>query len=272
MSSTSASSRSYQSFSNESQKPESEPEFQFRQQQQSCDSKNVDAAKSGDNRSQQSDETIDSVSTQKPSHFPNKQPQPILYASNGSCTLIPYERIHVPIYHSWMSTPELLNATASEPLTLEEEYANQISWKQDPTKYTYIILDNSLCDLLPSGSAEITKERQTKLEESLELENEGEKYICAMAGDVNLFLHDYLEDEGELEIMIANPLSRHKGLAIESLKLLMQYSKEYLNIHKFVAKISKGNQASLSLFQKYLHFRIREYVDVFEEYELESTT
>jgi RimJ/RimL family protein N-acetyltransferase len=189
-----------------------------------------------------------------------KTSQPILFST--VCTQVPYERVHVPKYHEWMSIPALLEATASEPLSLEQEYHNQISWKEDLSKYTYIILDNSLCDAL------ITSER-TQLEASLI--SEPERYIDAMAGDVNLFLHDYLENEGELEVMIANEASRSKGLAQHSLRLLMKFAREKLNLNSFVVKISKNNQASLQLFQKRLHFEIREYVDVFEEYELVST-
>jgi hypothetical protein len=170
-----------------------------------------------------------------------------------------------------MTIPELLEATASEPLTLEQEYQNQISWKLDPTKYTYIILDRTLCEILIASISTTTTTTISQKELETLLVSEPERFIHAMAGDVNLFLHDYLEDEGELEIMIANEKSRSKGLAKQSLKLLMDYSKEYLNIHKFIAKISKDNEASLQLFQKRLHFQVREYVEVFEEYELEST-
>jgi ribosomal protein S18 acetylase RimI-like enzyme len=38
-----------------------------------------------------------------------------------------------------MENPELLELTASERLTLDQEYANQISWSTDPTKYCFII-------------------------------------------------------------------------------------------------------------------------------------
>ena len=34
--------------------------------------------------------------------------------------LVPYERDHVEKYHNWMKDREILEATASEPLTLEK--------------------------------------------------------------------------------------------------------------------------------------------------------
>ncbi|XP_029634201.1 N-acetyltransferase 9-like protein isoform X3 [Octopus sinensis] len=48
--------------------------------------------------------------------------------------LVPYEAAHVPKYNCWMQSDELLSLTASERLTLEEEYENQISWRQDEKK------------------------------------------------------------------------------------------------------------------------------------------
>lgn len=35
--------------------------------------------------------------------------------------LVPYRAEHVPTYHEWMKSPELLELTASEPLSYEEE-------------------------------------------------------------------------------------------------------------------------------------------------------
>lgn len=54
--------------------------------------------------------------------------------------LVPYLAEHVPRYHQWMCDPELLATTCSEPLTLEEEYENQISWMNSTDKLTFIIL------------------------------------------------------------------------------------------------------------------------------------
>ncbi|KAM7447569.1 N-acetyltransferase 9 [Porites harrisoni] len=93
--------------------------------------------------------------------------------------LVPYKKEHVPRYHDWMQSPELLEQTASERLTLEQEYDMQNSWFQDENKCTFIILD---------------KRKWLQLETT---ETE------CMAGDVNLFLDDSRRDVAEIEIMIA---------------------------------------------------------------------
>ncbi|XP_062937014.1 alpha/beta-tubulin-N-acetyltransferase 9 isoform X4 [Cynocephalus volans] len=95
--------------------------------------------------------------------------------------LVPYTSEHVPRYHEWMKSEELQRLTASEPLTLEQEYAMQHSWREDADKCTFILLDAEKWQAQPG----ITEE-------------------SCMAGDVNLFLTD-VEDPtlGEIEVMIA---------------------------------------------------------------------
>ncbi|KAI6024906.1 GNAT domain-containing protein [Pisolithus microcarpus] len=125
--------------------------------------------------------------------------------------LVPYREEHVEKYHQWMSDPRLLQLTASEPLTLAEEYEMQSKsamprllphqkWREDPDKLTFIILA---------------------------VEKEGALSTCPMVGDVNLFLKGHPSDEdfeAEVEIMIAESDYRRRGIALEALRLMLSYA------------------------------------------------
>ena len=62
----------------------------------------------------------------------------VIYGSR--VILVPYGKEHVEKYHGWMQSEEILQTTASEPLTLENEYKMQESWREDEDKLTFIIL------------------------------------------------------------------------------------------------------------------------------------
>lgn len=143
-------------------------------------------------------------------------------------------------YHVWMQDPQLLLMTASEPLTIEEEYAMQRSWKDDADKCTFIVLSN--CS---------SSRASRRFDESSEEEASVTDEIRSMVGDVNLFLNDP-EDRAvaEIDVMIAEPGSRRQGLGEETVSLMMGYGADRLGVRLFVAKIHETNAASLHLFRK----------------------
>ncbi|KDP29890.1 hypothetical protein JCGZ_18459 [Jatropha curcas] len=162
--------------------------------------------------------------------------------------LVPYVEAHVPKYHQWMQDPALLQATGSEPLSLEEEYQMQLSWTQDPLKRTFIVLDKELVD----GDFV-----------------HGNSHVEAMIGDVNIYMNDLDDPQlAEIEIMIAEPKSRGKGLGKESVLMMMAYAIQNIGIHLFRAKIGESNGTSLNMFRK-LGFQEVSYSEIFKEVTLE---
>ncbi|CAM8949756.1 unnamed protein product [Rhodiola kirilowii] len=144
--------------------------------------------------------------------------------------MVPYMRDHVPKYHEWMQSPHLLEATGSEPLTLDQEYQMQLTWVQDPFKQTFIILDN---ELVVGNFVH------------------GCPHVEAMVGDVNIYMNDMDDSKvAEVEIMIAEPTSRGKGLGKEAVLMMMAFAIENFDIHIFRVKVGESNEASLSMFQK----------------------
>jgi RimJ/RimL family protein N-acetyltransferase len=195
----------------------------------------------------------------------------------SSIILVPYRQEHVKKYHEWMLDPVLLEATASEPLSLEEEYENQESWREDPAKCTFIVLAKEACldnDVLAAENEEFVRNN-----------------VNAMAGDVNLFLSDEeeeIDDDGnvqekepfpgtedivprrqaEVDIMIVETAYRRNGLGKEAVCLMMMYGATRLDITRFFCKINEDNTASLTLFRK-LGFQQCAYAACFKEIEVE---
>jgi len=72
-----------------------------------------------------------------------------------------------------------------------------------------------------------------------------------MVGDVNLFFNDQDNDLSiaEIEIMIAEPTARGRGMGKEGVGMMMQYAVEALGVTRFYCKISEENEASLRMFE-----------------------
>ncbi|SPO34995.1 related to N-acetyltransferase [Pseudozyma flocculosa] len=195
---------------------------------------------------------------------------------------------HVPTYHEWMKDPQIQQQTASEPLSLDQEYEMQRTWAIDEDKLTFIVLAR------PEGQQDAT--------DSLPVNELIAR--CPMVGDVNIFFNEAHDDEpagngsddgdeeddavadsrptsplpagtrkgdktydAECEIMIAERDYRRKGLAKEALQLLFHYATtkntprpsprhageaDVLPIppNWLTCKISLDNHASIALFER----------------------
>lgn len=228
--------------------------------------------------------------------------------------LVPYRYEHVPKYHQWMLDEELRSLTASEPLSLEEEYEMQQKWQLDEDKLTFIILAPALDEQLSLNSLGLSPTDKSLVD-------------LQMIGDVNIFLNgpipstpqgkrnqsssedvqENMDDfQAEVEIMIAEPSFRRKGLALEALQLMLGYatgqsqafavqsvnttdtpqsnsfkSNSTLIYHEqsfdnsplrippscLLTRISDDNIPSIRLFEK-LGFTITKRVEVFREVEM----
>ncbi|KAL5518363.1 hypothetical protein ACEPAH_45 [Sanghuangporus vaninii] len=193
--------------------------------------------------------------------------------------LVPYRKEHVKKYHEWMLDPELRELTASEPLTLEEEYEMQRKWQEDEDKLTFIVLSRE--EPRPEGSNNLAKAVRESIYST-----------SRMIGDVNLFFKGSASDEDlevEAEIMIAERTHRRNGLATEALQLLLSFATSFhyhpsppssnnasmhphshslpISADKLVARIGAKNSASQALFAK-LGFVETRRVEVFDEVEM----
>ncbi|RWS17787.1 N-acetyltransferase 9-like protein [Dinothrombium tinctorium] len=153
--------------------------------------------------------------------------------------LVPYTSSHVPKYHEWMRDAELQYLTASEPLSLEDEFEMQKSWVRDENKCTFIVLNRETYE-------------HTQCE------------VQSMIGDVNLFLSESEREKAEIEVMIAEKSERGKGKGKEALLLMMRFALDIIGIHVFEAKIKFDNTASQRMFEK-LGFKETQRSDIFQE-------
>ena len=171
--------------------------------------------------------------------------------------LVPYERRHVAKYHEWMMDPWLREMTASEPLTLDEEYAMQMEWARDNAKVTYIVCT----DVVSASSSSSSSTSSSSLSSSScaaaassASASVSEVPESAMIGDVNLFLRDadvaeFDPDEecaaidlwapppsivtlreAEIDVMIAVTTARRKGYARAAVQCMMRYGRNVLHV------------------------------------------
>ncbi|KAF3915820.1 hypothetical protein ABW21_db0206400 [Orbilia brochopaga] len=192
-----------------------------------------------------------------------------------------------------MSSEALREATASERLTLPEEYAMQKSWREDVDKLTFILslpsprIQEALSQS-PTDSPGASKDKLKVIEGS---DDTSDRLI----GDINLFLYEDNDDleegeastgmVGEIEVMIARPEYQGQGLGKVTVLVFMVYilrhqeqilaqdSSRFLTtggerLKHLRVKIGKDNMRSLVLFQKLGFRKCTEEANVFGEFEL----
>lgn len=165
-----------------------------------------------------------------------------------------------------MKDPDLLEATGSEPLSLDEEIAMQKSWRDDPEKCTFIVHSTAATNYEQVGSDFVVSEN-----------------LEAMVGDVNLFLSEIDDDDdgqgetseektrrlqAEVDIMVAEKDLKRKGLGRAATCSMILYGARKLKIERFFCKINEDNVASISMF-KALGFVQCDYAACFKQLELE---
>lgn len=73
-------------------------------------------------------------------------------------------------------------------------------------------------------------------------------YEDVALGMIDLFDFDFKNKRAGVGIVIQEPNNRLKGYGQEALRLLIDYSFSYLNLHQLYCNISEENQASIKLF------------------------
>ncbi|KAI1328838.1 GNAT domain-containing protein [Xylariaceae sp. FL0255] len=160
--------------------------------------------------------------------------------STPKILLVPYDAHHVERYHQWMEDPDVQAATASEPLTLEEERENQQSWRDSHDKLTFIV-----CEPWPISTDNAN-------DPAIVYAGEVDTAV-EMLGDVNLFLTPYDEDnedeeekqsiaggtstnkspvvwlKAEIDIMIASAKDRGKGRGKAAVEALLEFLRRNLD-------------------------------------------
>lgn len=153
-----------------------------------------------------------------------------VYFKGSKVTLAALEKEDMPIVAKWINDEEINYYNGSRfPSSLDEQYSWFEKIKNDKTKKKLVIY--------------------TKADKK--------------AGMVTLFNIDHRNQKAEIGVYISVEY-QGKGLAKESLMLLVNYAFQELNMHKIYASILSFNTASIKLFES-VGFK-REYIkkeDVF---------
>jgi RimJ/RimL family protein N-acetyltransferase len=174
-------------------------------------------------------------------------------------------------------------------LSLQEEFENQRSWREDSEKLTFIVCLN---DVYTGRLGSVTSHLDGNGDCDDAIIAGTDDNPTSMIGDINIFLHDsssgsstegvkYLT--GELNLMIARQHFRGQGIGQEVLMSFVSYLLEDLNdilrefkrddikechLMSLQAKIDHKNATSLRLFERLGFTKIRDEPNYFGELDL----
>jgi diamine N-acetyltransferase len=143
---------------------------------------------------------------------------------------------------------ENIRLRAVEPSDLDAFY----QWENDPDNW---LISNTIAPFskhvlekyIARSHLDIYEARQLRLMiERMEPAPGEEKLI----GTIDLFDFDPVNLRAGIGILIAKKEDRMKGLATESLSVLMDYAFNRLHLHQVYCNVSEDNEASLRLFRK----------------------
>lgn len=165
--------------------------------------------------------------------------------------LVPYRPEHVPTYHGWMQDAELLRLTASERLDAAAEAANQADWAADAAKGTFIILAGGRGGSYAAAAPPMVGDVNFYLLPhggGLSSSSEGEDEAGEGAAAAAAARRPPPPVTAEIEVMVAEPTARRRGVATAAVRLAMAYAAAVVGVRVFVAKVLADNDASLRLF------------------------
>src|SRR5699024_8807987 len=103
------------------------------------------------------------------------------------------------------------------------------------------------------------------LYQSLSDEDEKERQVRSMVGDVNFYILDRTNAIAEIEIMIAEVSARRRGLGREAVLSMMKFGYDVVGVKQFTAKIKSSNVVSQKLFTDHFGFVEAGRSEIFDE-------